>query len=213
MTPTPPCFSGSILLRHLSPEKKRARENVDAARRREVPVGELRARFMGGKLLRRTTPELAAPSPIASQGSHVSGNLSPVDEERDNSDEEEGGGRGLVTMGEDRRLSPVATCREHSTSAWLHFPHVELVVLFFAFEGAVASFASAMRHSECPEIFYTALAALVSGTVPCINQKSCPRVPVKLVMGRLYCHVLGFTARSWRVGQLVHGCLYPHAWS
>ena len=135
---------------------------MDAARRRAVPAGELQARFRGGKLLRRTTPELAAPSPFASQGSQVSRNLSRVDEEIENSDEEEGGGRGLVPMGNEVRLGPVATCREHSTSAWLHFPHVELVILFFAFEGAVASFASAMRHSECPEIFYTALAALVS---------------------------------------------------
>ena len=132
---------------------------MDAARRRAVPVGELQARFRGGKLLRRTTPALAAPSPFASQGSQVSGNLSPVDEELENSDEEEGGG--LVTMGNEGELGPVATCREHSTSAWLHFPHVELVILFFAFEGAVASFASAMRNPECPEVFYTALAALV----------------------------------------------------
>lgn len=134
---------------------------MDAARRRAVPVGELRARFRGGKLLRRTTPELAAPSPFASQGSQACKNLSPIDEELENSDEEDGGGRGLVPMGGEGQLGPVATCREHSTSAWLHFPHVELVILFFAFEGAVASFASAMRHSECPEFFYTALAAMV----------------------------------------------------
>ncbi|CAM9886855.1 unnamed protein product [Ectocarpus sp. 12 AP-2014] len=76
------------------------------------------------------------------------------------SDEEEGG-RGLVPMRSENRLSPVATCREHSTSAWLHFPHVELVFLFFAFEGAVASFASAIRNSECPEMFYMAIAAMV----------------------------------------------------
>lgn len=123
---------------------------MDAARRRAAPVGELQARLRTGKKTRQTSP-----AGIASEV--------PVDEELDNSDEEEGGGNGLVPVRGKRRLSPVATCREHSTSAWLHFPHIELVVLFFAFEGAVASFASAMRHSECPEVFYTALAAMVSG--------------------------------------------------
>lgn len=132
---------------------------MDAARRCAVPMGELQARFRSSRLLRRTTPELANPSPFASQDS---GNLSAVDEEPNNSDEEEGRGSGLVLMRGESRLNPVATCRQHSSSAWLHFPHVELVALFFAFEGAVASFASAMRHSECSEFFYTALAALVS---------------------------------------------------
>eukprot|EP00903_Cladosiphon_okamuranus_P021834 g20077.t1 len=133
--------------------KKRARDHLDAARRRAAPVGELQARLRGGKLARQTAPGLA---------SHVPVGLSPVDEGlAENSDEEEGRGNGFVQIRGERQLSPVATCREYSTSAWLHFPHIELVVLFFAFEGAVASFASAMRHSECPEVFYTALAALM----------------------------------------------------
>lgn len=137
------------------PKKKRARDNLDAARRRAAPVGELQARLRGCKRTRQTTPGLA---------SQVPDDLSLVDVELDSSDEEEGAGNGLVPMRSSSPLSPVATCREHSTSAWLHFPHIELVVLFFAFEGAVASFASAMRHSECPEVFYTALAAMVRAT-------------------------------------------------
>ncbi|CAM9192533.1 unnamed protein product, partial [Hapterophycus canaliculatus] len=143
--------------------KKRARDNLAAARRRAEPVGELQARFRGGNLIRRTTPEVVTRSPFASHSSHASqasGNLSPVGEEPHTSDEEEGGG-GLLTMRTDSQLDPVATCRQHSTSAWLHFPHVELVFLFFAFEGAVASFASVMRHSECPELFSTAAIAMV----------------------------------------------------
>ena len=147
------------------PQKKRAREKLEAARLSATPIGELQARFRGGRVLRRTTPELDGPSPFASQGSQTSPRLSPVEEVPESSDEEEGRGRGLVPMESERQLSPVATCREKSTSVWLHFPHVELVVLFFAFEGAVASFASAMRHSECPEIFYTALAAMVGATI------------------------------------------------
>ena len=133
-----------------SQKKKRARDNVNAARRRAAPVGELQARLRTGK---KTRQGLALEV--------------PVDEDLDDSDEEEGGGNGLVPMRGESRLSPVATCREHSTSAWLHFPHIELVVLFFAFEGAVASFASAMRHSECPEVFYTALVAMVSTRRKC----------------------------------------------
>ena len=97
---------------------------------------------------------------------HASSQLSLVDEDEQPPDgsSEEGGGRGLVPARGESRLNPVAVCREHSASVWLHFPHVELLVLFFAFEGAVASFASAMRHSECPEMFYTASGALVSVT-------------------------------------------------
>ncbi|CAM9953326.1 unnamed protein product, partial [Ectocarpus sp. 4 AP-2014] len=134
--------------------KKRARENLDGARRRNTPISELLARFRGGRMIRRTNPGLTDPSPFASR------NPSLVRDGSQRTDEMEGG-RGLVPMCSENRLSPVATCREHSTSAWLHFPHVELVFLFFAFEGAVASFASAIRNSECPEMFYTAIAAMV----------------------------------------------------
>lgn len=148
VVPEPTFVSTTICVK-----KKRARDILDTAHRRAAPIGELQARLRGGKPMRQTTPGLA---------SQVPDDLSPVDEELDDSDEEEGGGQDLVQMRGESRLSPVATCREYSTSAWLHFPHIELVVLFFAFEGAVASFASAMRHSECPEVFYTALAALVS---------------------------------------------------
>lgn len=163
--------------------KKRACEHVDAARRRAVPVGELMVHFRREKLLRRTNPDVTSLSLFDSQTLRVSGNLTLAEEETDdNSDEEKGRRQRSVFMRGESRLSPVATCRQHSTSAWLHFPHVELVVLFFAFEGAVASFASAMRHSECPEFFYAALVALVSaGAQPnptlalhatCANEKS-----------------------------------------
>lgn len=83
--------------------------------------------------------------------------------ETDCSDEEEGGRRRCRALTRvESRLSPVAECREHSTSAWLHFPHVELVVLFFAFEGAVASQVSALREGGCPPVIVAAAAALVS---------------------------------------------------
>lgn len=83
--------------------------------------------------------------------------------ETDCSDEEEGGRRRRhVLTRVESRLSPVAECREHSTSAWLHFPHVELVVLFFAFEGAVATQISVLREGGCPSVTIAAAAALVS---------------------------------------------------
>ncbi|CBN79737.1 hypothetical protein Esi_0430_0011 [Ectocarpus siliculosus] len=75
-------------------------------------------------------------------------------------DEEGGGGLGTLTRAESR-LSPVAECREHSRSAWLHFPHVELVFLFFAYEGAVASQVSALREAGCPPVMIAAGLALV----------------------------------------------------
>lgn len=79
--------------------------------------------------------------------------------------DEEGGGAGGAGLGTltraESRLSPVAECREHSRSAWLHFPHVELVFLFFAYEGAVASQVSALREAGCPPVMIAAGLALV----------------------------------------------------
>lgn len=59
--------------------------------------------------------------------------------------------------------TPIAECRDKSKSAWLHFPHFELVFLFFAYEGAVASQAYAIRHVglDCPSMVCTAVAVLV----------------------------------------------------
>ncbi|CAM9524910.1 unnamed protein product [Pylaiella littoralis] len=60
----------------------------------------------------------------------------------------------------------VAKCRERSASIWLHFPHVELSFLLFSFEGAVAAYLSALRHSQCmdfliPSLIFLALYPLV----------------------------------------------------
>lgn len=151
--------------------QERAKGDLAAAERRKTPVAELRARFRGGRTIRRTSPSMDDPSPPASGSTSISnGNLTPVDENTSRHDvngrsnrsgsDAEGclvpihGGRG------DR--NPVAICREHSRSVWLHFPHVELLFLFFAFEGAVGSQAAVLRDAGCPEVFYTALAALVS---------------------------------------------------
>lgn len=59
-------------------------------------------------------------------------------------------------------VNPVAECRHYSRSAWLHFPHIELMFLFFAFEGAIVSQLSVLRDGDCPAVFFTAAIALVS---------------------------------------------------
>lgn len=75
--------------------------------------------------------------------------------------DKENDGRG-PTREESRRLNLISECRDHLNSKWLHFPHVELLFLFFAFEGAVAAQVSALRGTTCPWVILTAVAALVS---------------------------------------------------
>lgn len=76
-------------------------------------------------------------------------------------DEERGNSSSLITMLGHRHQNPIEHCRENSRSAWLHFPHVELVFLFFAFEGAVASQVAVIQEAACLEIFIAALCTLV----------------------------------------------------
>ena len=54
-------------------------------------------------------------------------------------------------------------CRDNSSSVWLHFPHLELVFLFFAFQGAVTTEARVIRHAglNCHSVFFVAIAYLV----------------------------------------------------
>eukprot|EP00752_Nemacystus_decipiens_P018572 g16651.t1 len=58
-------------------------------------------------------------------------------------------------------MNKIAECRERSQSAWLHFPHVELVFLLFAFEGAVAAQVAAVRENASPLVFILAMLALI----------------------------------------------------
>lgn len=82
-----------------------------------------------------------------------------MDHFSDDGDEEEG--CPTPSCGEGRS-SLVSECRDRSHSAWLHFPHIELVFLFFGFEGAFAAEVSALRESWCPWVMFMAVAALVS---------------------------------------------------
>lgn len=165
--------------------QQRATEDVRVARQRGITIGELRARLLGGRYALRTLPTGVAESTAHWDSAHSALSLSRAlptppplnaaiyrrgsgwdnEDEIDNTE----GGRGTV----DRRSrgsfggpvdeTPIAECRDKSTSAWLHFPHVELLFLFFAFEGAVASQASAIRHVGvgCPSVFATAVLTLV----------------------------------------------------
>ncbi|CAM9800080.1 unnamed protein product [Ectocarpus fasciculatus] len=55
----------------------------------------------------------------------------------------------------------LADCRYRSCSVWLYFPHIELLFLLFAFEGAIASQLATMRGGGCPWVFYMACTSLV----------------------------------------------------
>ena len=59
-------------------------------------------------------------------------------------------------------LDPIVECRDMSASAWLHFPSVELVFLFFAFEGFIAAQVSGVRQTGCLAGSITSAVVLVS---------------------------------------------------
>ena len=78
--------------------------------------------------------------------------------EADDTDAEEG----MPETGGRMKLSEIAECREKSQSLWLHFPHVELMYLLFAFEGAVAAQVSAIWEDSTLLVLILATLALVS---------------------------------------------------
>ena len=61
------------------------------------------------------------------------------------------------------RQDDLVECRDNSSSVWFHFPHLELVFLFFAFQGAVTTEARVFRHAglNCPSVLFVAIAYLV----------------------------------------------------
>lgn len=70
--------------------------------------------------------------------------------------------RAISETGGEGHLGPIATCRELSPSAYLCFPHIELMFLFYAFEGAVASHIEVVTEAGCPGMVFIAATALVS---------------------------------------------------
>ena len=90
-------------------------------------------------------------------------NIRPFYGETESDDEEGWCGSGHCRW-DPRLTSLVAACRERSRPACLHFPHLELMFLFFAFEGAVASQTRAIGGGYEPwsTVFFLALVTLVS---------------------------------------------------
>lgn len=75
------------------------------------------------------------------------------------------------------QLTAIEMCRSLSNSAWFHFPHIELLFLMYAFEGAVGAQASAIRRgvdASAPAwVIYAAIGALVRAlcVLGCANTK------------------------------------------
>lgn len=62
---------------------------------------------------------------------------------------------------EANELEAIAKCRERSKSIWIHFPHVELLFLFYAVQGSLAAQVAVLREDD-GVLFYVAAVALVS---------------------------------------------------
>ncbi len=142
-------FSDAFPLFLRWPSQKRATQEVSRARRlgislRELPVSVSR---------RRIQHDPAADSVQQSPGSE--GN-------RASTTDVEGGVPARTRRDNRLNMKKIAECREKSQSAWLHFPHVELVFLLFAFEGAVAAQVAALRENFSPVVFILAMSSLVS---------------------------------------------------
>lgn len=144
------------------------------ARRRGVPSRDISVRHLGGRLDHDagTSPSASTTSTDSGQ---VRGRTFRKRSDWEHEDEVEEGGR-APDSSDAVLLNPVAECRGYSQSAWLHFPHIELMFLFFAFEGAVASELSVLREGGCPAVYFTAAAALVSqlqnfkiGNIGCVG--------------------------------------------
>lgn len=143
--------------------QERAKHNLNNARLRAIPAGELWALLKGGNTAMRTSPGfdgLVGGEISATQSLHISGHFVGETE----SDEGEGWCGSGPCRWDNRLASTVAACRERSRPAYLHFPHLELMFLFFAFEGAVASQTRVLRsgYDAGPAVFLLALVALVS---------------------------------------------------
>lgn len=76
-----------------------------------------------------------------------SSNGDDIEDDKSSAHSDEEKGRVEMTMPSETRLTPVAAC---------------LAFLLFAFEGAVASQAAAIRSASCPEFSIAAAVALVS---------------------------------------------------
>ncbi|CAB1096724.1 unnamed protein product [Ectocarpus sp. CCAP 1310/34] len=143
--------------------KQRARKVISRSLRRGLSLSEIPIALSG------TWSQQPTMDDGSSAGSQSSGIMqspqrmerqavSPYDGGDSKSDEEEGGPRNTRPG---NSIGQVSDCRELSQSPWLHYPHLELIFLFFAFEGAVTSQMAALRSANSSTILYAAVATLV----------------------------------------------------
>ncbi|CAM9430646.1 unnamed protein product [Ectocarpus sp. 12 AP-2014] len=127
--------------------KQRARSEVPRALRGDRSTGGSSTAWSGTRAIQ--SPQLMEHQALSSWNSTGRGDSTDVQEPA----------RTKTRAGSS--IGQVSECRELSQSAWLHYPHLELVFLFFAFEGAVTSQVSALRSTSSSTVFYAAVATLV----------------------------------------------------
>ena len=161
-----------IVLFHLLNHQQHAKERVQMAHLHGTPICELSS-SRRSRRMDRTGVDADSPHSTKQPGSHRSqrwaflsgsaltrrvGDLDEI-----GGDQEKGkkkGGQAMTRI--ESHVDLVSDCRDRSQAAWLHFPHIELLFLFFAFEGAVASEVAALRDSRCPWVIIAAATTLVS---------------------------------------------------
>ena len=173
--PTAICFSIP------SENQNRAKVEWEEAQRRRTTDSEIRARLSGKSIRHQVLPMVnddpdtgcgvtrlsPEPSTLLSTP-RATANLWPGDSafEEDtsggklNGDQEEGLSDELWQQRD--VPDPIVECRDRSTSMWLHFPHVELGFLIFAFEGFIAAQVFGLRQTGCLPVSITAAIVLVS---------------------------------------------------
>lgn len=134
------------------------------AQRRGIPISEYSLSPPDRKIQHDPDAECSPQSPPedVTIGDDDGGRVGATDEE--------GGIPARTRRATRLNMKKIAECREKSRSAWLHFPHVELVFLLFAFEGAVAAQVAAVRESSSPVIFILAISCLVSLFIYCFRR-------------------------------------------
>lgn len=152
--------------------QKRAKAEWDGARRRGVTESEPLARVSRKPVLQRVLPVVnddLDTGGITRATSNKSQTLLPTPKVviskggsgRNNSALDQEEGVLVVDRLRQSTSNPITEFRDMSTSAWLHFPPIELVFLFFAFEGFVAAHVWSIRHTKCLPVLITAGVLLV----------------------------------------------------
>lgn len=170
---------------YLADLQKRAKAEWEGALRRGITDSELLARVFREPARERVYPvtdddidmscnltvvNVGTPTSLSpplrkleSQASSVYGNGSL--EGKEDPDQEKGYLVGDLPSRE--IVDPVIGCRDSNASAWLHFPHVELLFLLFAFEGFVAAQLYGIQQSGCLPVQIVASVVLVRPLVFC----------------------------------------------